>query len=466
MDKSNLHNYQLTACEHILKNNFCGLFLEMGLGKTVAALTAIDILLYEEFEIDNVLVVAPKRVAESVWSDECSKWTHLHRLKVSLIVGNEKQRIEAIKTKAHIYVISRDNFAWLCKLYKKTLLPFDMLVLDELSSFKSHQSKRFKEARVARPQFRRVIGLTATPASNGLIDLWAQMYLLDRGERLEKTITKYRDLYFNPGKTNGAIVFNYILKDFAEQTIHNKVKDICISMKAEDYIELPERVDNYIKINPTEALKKQYKDFEKEKVLELFGHSAEPTEITVVNAAALSNKLLQFANGAVYDENRGVHHVHDLKIDALKELIDDSNGQSILIAWAYRHDLSRLKEALKVYNPRELATINDIADWNAGKIRIMLAHPASAGHGLNLQAGGSIIVWFGLTWSLELYSQFNGRLYRQGQTNRVIIHHLVLAGTHDEDVLRAIEAKDKKQENLIKAVKSKIQKYEDNFRSN
>lgn len=466
MDKSNLHNYQLTACEHILKNNFCGLFLEMGLGKTVATLTAIDTLLYDEFEIDNVLVVAPKRVAESVWSDECKKWSHLHKLKVSIIKGNEKQRIEAIKQKAHIYVISRDNFPWLCLLYRKTLLPFDMLVLDELSSFKSHQSKRFKEARIARPQFRRVVGLTATPASNGLIDLWAQMYLLDRGERLEKTITKYRNLYFNPGKSNGAIVFNYVLKDFAEPLIHNKIKDICISMKAEDYIELPERIDNFIQVHMSDTLKRQYKDFEKEKVLEILGETSQVTEITVVNAATLSNKLLQFANGAVYDENREVHHIHDLKIDALKEVIEDSNGQSILIAYSYKHDLSRLKEALKQYKPRELATINDINDWNAGKIQIMLAHPASAGHGLNLQAGGSIIVWFGLTWSLELYSQFNGRLFRQGQTKNVIIHHIILTGTHDDDVLLALAAKDKKQENLIKAVKSRIQRYEDSFRLN
>ena len=465
MDKSNLHNYQLTACEHILKNKYCSLFLDMGLGKTVVALTAIDVLIFEELEIDRVLVVAPKRVVESVWAEECEKWSHLNRLKCIKIIGYEKQRIEALNAKKHIYIISRDNFAWLVKYYKN-VLPFEMVIFDELSSFKSNKSIRFKAARLVRPLLKRVVGLTGTPVPNGLMDLWSQMYLLDRGERLEKTITRYRNLYFTPGKANGAIVYNYVLKDFAEKAIHDKIKDLCISMKAKDYLELPEKVDNYIKIKMPDSLKKQYKDFEKEKVLELMKESGKALEINVVNAAGLSNKLLQFANGAVYDENRGVHHIHDLKIEALKEIIEDANGQSILVAWAYRHDLSRLQEALKAYKPRELKTNADINDWNAGKINIMLAHPASAGHGLNLQTGGSIIVWFGLTWSLELYQQFIARLQRQGQVKTVIVHHLVLEGSHDEDVLYAIKAKDKKQENLIKAVKARIQKYEYEFNKN
>lgn len=459
MDKSKLHNYQITACKHILENSYCGLFLDMGLGKTVITLTAIDTLLFDELEINSVLVVAPKRVVESVWVEECEKWEHLQRIKAIKVIGPEYQRIEALKAKKDVYVISRDNFAWLVKYYKN-VLPFEMVVFDELSSFKSNKSMRFKAARLARPMLKRAVGLTGTPVPNGLMDLWAQMYILDRGERLEKTITRYRGLYFTPGKSNGSVVFNYVLRDFAEKTIHEKIKDICISMKANDYLELPEKVNNYITIKMPDALKKQYKDFEREKVLELIkGASGDTLEINVVNAAGLSNKLLQFANGAVYDENRGVHHIHDLKIDALKEIIEDANGQSVLVAWAYRHDLNRLQEALKEYKPRELKNNIDIDDWNAGRIQVMLAHPASAGHGLNLQTGGSIIVWFGLTWSLELYQQFIARLQRQGQIKTVIVHHLILQGTHDSDVLAAISAKDKKQENLIKAVKAKIQNY-------
>lgn len=461
MKFEDLHTYQLTSKDHILNNNYCALFLDMGLGKTVSALTAIDILLFDELEITSVLVVAPKRVVETVWDAEVTKWEHLSRIKICKIVGTEPQRLQALRTKAHVYLISRDNFAWLCKKYAKVPMPFEMLVIDELSSFKSHKSLRFKSARIMRPQFKRVVGLTGTPAPNGLIDLWAQIYLLDRGTRLERTISKYRDLYFKPGQTNGAIVFSYVLKDFSEEAIHNKVKDICISMSAEDYLKLPDCTYNDVYIEMPEALKAKYKAFEKGSVLSLV---KDKTEIPATTAAVLANKLLQFANGAVYDVedsegHKEVHHIHDLKLEALDEIIDTANGQSILIAWAYRHDLYRLKEYLAKYNPRELQTGKDIDDWNAGKIRILLVHPASGGHGLNLQFGGSIIVWFGHTWSLELYQQLNARLLRQGQKNKVIINRLILKGTHDEDVIRALKSKDKRQESLMDAVKARIQQY-------
>jgi SNF2 family DNA or RNA helicase len=462
MERSQLHNYQTFAIDHILDNKYCGLLLDMGLGKTVSTLTALDTLLYEELEIGRVLVVAPKRVIETVWKEEADKWSHLHRLKISKIVGNEKQRLEAIKVKADIYLISRDNFAWLVDLFNSHKLFFDMLVLDELSSFKSNKSQRFKAARIIRPLMKRVIGLTGTPSSNGLMDLWAQMYLLDRGERLEKTVTNYRNMYFRPGRTNGHIVFNYDLIPGCDKIIYSKIEDICISMKAIDHIQMPERIDNFIEVFMPDKIKKQYDDFEKSSVLEMASliESEDNLEIPVVNAAALSNKLLQFANGAVYDENRGIHVVHDLKIEALLEIIDDANGQPVLVAWSYRHDLSRLKVALEKYKPRELSTAQDIIDWNNGKILVMLAHPASAGHGINLQGGGNIIIWFGLCWSLELYMQFNSRILRQGQMHSsVIINHLVLKGSHDEDVIKSLRSKDRKQESLLAAVKAKIQQY-------
>lgn len=460
MDKSNLHSYQLFGYHHILNTPYCGLFLDMGLGKTVTTLTAINSLIYEELEINKVLVIAPKRVAETVWSDECEKWDHLKHLRVSKIIGNEAKRINALKADADIYIISRDNIAWLCALYGGLTLPFDMLVIDELSSFKSHKSIRFKALKAVRPSIKRVVGLTGTPAPNGYIDLWAQMYLIDRGERLERTITKYRERYFREGQRNGMVVYNYSLLENSEALINKKISDICISMKSTDYLDMPERLDNYIYVKLPENILKQYREFEKEKVLGLISEEGEATEISVLNAAALSNKLLQFANGAVYDEDRKVHEVHDAKIEALKELIEDANGKSVLIAWSFQHDRDRLMKALKAYKPRELKKEQDIRDWNDGKVQVMLAHPASAGHGLNLQAGGNIIVWFGLTWSLELYQQFNGRLFRQGQqSGTVIIHHIAVKDTHDMDVIQAIKNKDEKQESLLKSIKAKINKY-------
>ena len=471
LTENNLHNYQKACVEHIISHRFCGVFLDMGLGKTVSALTAVNYLMNDYCEINSVLVIAPKRVAESVWQEEAEKWDHLKHLRFSKIIGTAKQRIAAVmEAKADIYIISRDNVAWLCALYGGGKLPFDMVVVDELSSFKSYKSERFKALRGARPYLKRLVGLTGTPAPNGLIDLWPQIYLMDRGERLEKTISRYRERYFRPGQTNGHVVFSYNLMEDSEKLIHKKIEDICISMKADDYLEMPFRTDNYIKLRMPADLKKQYDDFEKNKVLDLIKPEQEyleevdkwvdkPVEINVVNAAALSNKLLQFANGAVYDEDRNVFPIHDIKLEALKEIIEDSNGQPVLVAWTYQFDRDRIMDYLKTYKPRELKTNKDIEDWNAGRIQVMLAHPASAGHGLNLQAGGSIIVWYGQTWSLELYQQFNARLYRQGQQNHVIINHLILEGSHDEDVIKALKAKDRKENALMDSIKAKIDKY-------
>lgn len=475
MKETDLHKYQLACVEHIITHPFCGVFLEMGLGKTVSALTAINYLMFDYLEINSVLVIAPKRVAESVWQEEAEKWDHLKHLRFSKIIGTAKQRITAVmETKADIYIISRDNIAWLCALYGGGKLPFDMVIIDELSSFKSYKSERFKALRGARPYLKRLVGLTGTPAPNGLIDLWSQIYLMDRGERLEKTISRYRERYFRPGQTNGHVVYSYNLMDNSEYLIHKKIEDICISMKSDDYLEMPLRTDNYIKLRMPEDIKKQYDDFEKNKVLDLIntteiveqkdenGNSTfieKPIEVNVINAVALSNKLLQFANGAIYDEERNVFPIHDIKLEALKEIIEDANGQSVLVAWTYQFDRDRIVKYLKKYNPRELKNNRDIEDWNNGKIQVMLAHPASAGHGLNLQAGGNIIVWFGQTWSLELYQQFNARLYRQGQQNCVVINHLILQDTHDEDVIRALKAKDKKQNALMDSIKAKIDKY-------
>lgn len=463
LNKSNLHTYQTYGYKHIISHPYCGLFLDMGLGKTVTTLTAIQELMYYDLEIRNCLIIAPKRVAETVWSDEIEKWEHLKMLSISKIIGTEKKRIEAVKRKADIYIISRDNVAWLCAYWGGERLPYDMLVIDELSSFKSYKSLRFKSLRKARPYFKRVVGLTGTPAPNGLIDLWPQMFLIDRGERLERTITRYREKYFREGRKNGNIVYKYELLGGSEKQIHEAIKDICVSMKAEDYLDMPDRVDNFIHLHLTPELQKQYDDFEKEHVLELVSSSDSPdipSDISVLNAASLSNKLLQFANGAVYDDDRNVHEIHRIKIEALGDIIEEANGNPILVAWSYQHDRDRIMSCLSKYKPRELKTEQDIRDWNAGKVQLLLAHPASVGHGLNLQAGGHIIVWFGLPWSLELYQQFNARLLRQGQTEAsVIIHHLVMHDTHDTDVVKALSSKEAKQNNLLDSIKARINKY-------
>lgn len=459
MNESNLHAYQVEAINHIMDNPFAGLFLDMGLGKTVSTLTAIKRLMYEELEISKVLVIAPKRVTETVWSTECAKWEHLQNLKITKIIGTEHQRKTALREKADIYMLGRDNIAWLCGLFGGSMLPFDMLIIDESSSFKSPKSQRFKALRRVLASFTRVVNLTGTPAPNGLIDLWSQIYLLDRGERLGKTVTSYRNTYFRPGQTNGAIVYNYKLNQGADELIHECISDICMSMKAKDYLNLPERIDNIIDIQFSKKLQDQYDEFEKEMVLQIFEDQEEDAGISAANAAALSNKLLQFANGAVYDEYKNYHVVHDLKIKATEELLEAANGQSILLAWTYRSDMYRLKKKLASYDPRELKTEQDIIDWNTGKVKLLMMHPASGGHGLNLQAGGNIIIWFGQTWSLELYQQLNARLDRQGQTKPVIINHLIASKTIDRDVQKALEGKSLKQEGLMQAIKSRVAKY-------
>lgn len=459
MDKSNLHKYQKVCVEHIISHPFCGVFLDMGLGKTISTLTAIEELKYDYCEIDTVLIIAPKRVVETVWEEEAKKWDHTKHLTFSKIIGTERQRLAALKVKADVHIISRDNIAWLCSLYAAKL-PYDMLVIDELSSFKAHQTQRFKSLRLARPWFKRVVGLTGTPAPNGLINLWSQMYLIDRGERLEKTITAYRSRYFRPGASNGYVVYSYKLLSDSERLIQERIKDICISMRAEDYLEMPERIDNFVRVTMPDKLMDAYKKFERENVITLANEIEEgTTTVNAVNAAALSNKLLQFANGAMYDENKNVVPIHDLKLEALKEIIEAADGKPVLVAWTYQFDRDRIKNYFRSMAPRELKTAEDINDWNAGKVRLMLAHPASAGHGINLQAGGNIIVWYGLTWSLELYQQFNARLYRQGQKQRTIIHHIVNTGTHDEDVVRALKSKDKTQNNLMNSIKAKLELY-------
>lgn len=455
LKETDLHDYQKKAVEHIITHNYCGLFLEMGLGKTVSTLTAVEKLMYDYLEVNSVLVIAPKRVAETVWAEEAQNWEHLQHLTFSKIVGTERQRLEAFHKKADIHIISRDNIAWLCGICASNL-PYDMLVIDELSSFKNHQSQRFKALRLARPWIKRVVGLTGTPAPNGLIDLWPQIYLMDRGERLGKTITKYRSTYFTPGRSNGYVVYNYNLQGGAEQAIRNKIGDICISMQAQDYLHMPMLTNNVIRLSMPDDIQDAYDKFEKDSIMKLVNNEV---EITALNAAGLSNKLLQFANGAIYDEDKNVYPIHDVKLKALEEIVEEACGKPVLVAWTYQFDRDRIMKYLSKYKPRELKTAKDIQDWNDGKVQLMLAHPASAGHGLNLQAGGNIIVWFGLTWSLELYQQFNARLYRQGQKQGVIIHHLCMIRTHDEDVMLALRNKDRVQMSLMNSIKAKIDNY-------
>lgn len=453
LKRSDMHAYQGVSVKHIIDNEAAGLILDMGLGKTVSALTAVDDLMYLNFEVFKALVIAPKRVASDVWPDEVEKWDHLKHLKVVNITGTEKQRIKALQTEADIYTIGRENTAWICNYYGSNL-PFDMLIIDESSSFKNKNAIRFKTLKLARSSFNRVVILTGTPAPNSLLDLWPQIFLLDRGERLGKFITHFRGEYFKPNQRNGAVVFNYKIKKDAEQKIYDKIKDICISMKASDYLDLPKTVINDVKVKFTPEIQSLYDEFEREQILSL-----DAEDITAVNAAALSTKLLQFSNGAVYDEDKNVHVVHDLKIDACKELIEEAQGKPVLIAWTYKHDRDRLMEALKEYKPRQLKDGQDIKDWNAGKLKVLMMHPASGGHGLNLQYGGHNIIWFGQTWSLELYLQFNARLDRQGQKHPVIINRLIGVSTIDQDVVAALGRKDRGQNELIAAIKAKIIKY-------
>lgn len=451
MEKLKLHNYQTHTVEFIKNNTHAGVFAEMGTGKTISTLTAIDYLTNVELEIQGVLIVAPKRVAEVVWSDEIEKWPHLKNLTVSKVIGNEKQRLSALRVKAAIHIISRDNIAWLVGQYGGSMLPFDMLVIDESSSFKNYASERFKALKQVQACFSRVVLLTGTPTSNGLIDLWSQIWLLDRGDRLGRTITAYRRDYFSK-KYSG---FGYDLAAGADNRIHARIKDICMSLKSSDYLELPERIDKFIKVVLPPAIKKRYDDFERDKVLEMI----EGEDLNVMNAAALSNKLLQFSGGAIYDEDRNVHAVHSCKMDATEEFIEEANGKPVFIAYAYKHELDRLMHRLRKYKPVKLETPQDIKNWNAGKIQVMLAHPASASHGLNLQEGHTCALWFSLTWSLELYQQFNKRLHRQGRKYPVVIGHLIAEGTEDETVRLALNRKGNTQDILMEAVKAKIARY-------
>ena len=457
LDRNNLHTYQERGVEHCLDNPAAGLFLDMGLGKTVTTLTVITELIYVTLEVNTVLIIAPKRVIETVWAEEAKKWGHLKHLRFSKIIGTERQRLEACRAKADIYLISRDNVAWLVGAFGGSKTPFDTLVIDELSSFKNPNAQRFKALKQVRPFFKRVIGLTGTPAPNGLLDLWSQIYLLDYGERLGRFVTHYRQQYFSSINLGG---FNkYTLNKSAEQTIRDKIADIVISMKARDYLDMPKRVESTVVIDLPSTTMKAYHDFEREQVLE----AIEGDVITATSASALWGKLCQFANGAVYDSEQNWHEVHDEKIKALQDLIEEANGQSVLIAWSFRHDEERIMKALSKYKPTSLKGQKDaskvVSDWNAGKIQVLLAHPASAGHGLNLQAGGHIVVWFGLNPSLELYQQFNARLDRQGQTETTSIVHLVTRGMVDEDIVKSLKDKDRTQESLMEALNVRIKKY-------
>lgn len=444
-------NYQQYSINHIIDHKASALFLDMGMGKTVSTLTAIDNLLFLG-EVYKVLVIAPLRVAEDTWSTEVEKWDHLKQLRISKILGTKKQRKEALKVEADVYVTNRENIDWLVTECFDSWI-WDMVIIDELSSFKSSKAKRFRALKKVRPYFKRIVGLTGTPAPNSLIDLWPQIYLLDGGQRLGKTITGFKDRYFNPGRRNGYVVYNWDLKEGAEKSIQNKISDICISMKANDYLDLPERIDNIVEINLPKKSLETYKQLEKDLVIEI-----EEEDITAANAAVLTNKLLQMANGAIYSESKEVINIHDEKIEKLEEIIDISNGKSVLVFYNFKHDYNRISKMLtkKKVTYQTLNTSEDIKNWNKGKIQIALLHPASAGHGLNLQYGGNIIIWFGLTWSLELYQQANARLHRQGQKETVIIHHLISKGTVDEDVMKALANKEINQNMLLEEVKARL----------
>lgn len=458
LKKEQLHDYQVKAVDMIVNNFNCGLFLDMGLGKTVSTLTAIQELREIGF-IDKVLIIAPKKVAQVTWKDEINNWEHLKGLRISVIDGTAAQRRAAMMADADIYTVSRDNVVWLVVEHGGIKLPYDMVVIDELSSFKNYASKRFKALRRVRKFIPRVVGLTGTPAPNGLIDLWAQMFLIDEGKRLGKTITGYRDRFFTAGRRNGDIIYQWDLKSPAEETeqkISDLIKDICISMSAEDYLKMPDKLMYYDRVKLSDKDFKAYKTFEREQVLE-FIESGET--ITAASAAALSNKLQQFANGAMYDADRKVLQLHDEKIEKLKELVEAANGQPVLIAYTFKHDLDKIMDALKEYKPVKLEKPEQIADWNAGKIIVLVTHPASAGHGLNLQKGGHIMIWYGLTWALELYQQFNARLYRQGQKKPVSIHHIIATDTVDEKIIKSLEGKDTTQRSLMDAIKEIVELY-------
>ena len=441
------HNYQNYAKDFILAHKVSALFLDCGLGKTITTLTAINELMYDSFEISKVLIIAPLRVAQSTWKDEIEKWDHLNLLRYSIAVGGEKERLKALKQNSDIYIINRENVDWL--VTKSGIdFNFNMLIIDELSSFKSHTSKRFKSLLKIRPYFERVVGLTGTPSSNGLMDLWAEFRVLDLGERLGRYITHYRNEYFLPDKRNGAVIFSYKPQLNAEERIYRRLADITISMKSTEYLKMPELILNELEINLDEEDQIKYKKFKKEMVMTI-----QEKEIDAINAASLSNKLIQLANGSIYDEDKKFYEVHNKKLDKLEEIIESANGKPVLVAYWFKADKERIEKRFKV---REIKTADDIKQWNKGMIDLALIHPASAGHGLNLQSGGSTLVWFSLTWSLELYQQTNARLYRQGQKDTVVIHHLITKNTIDQDIMKSLKRKDKTQEALMRAVKARI----------
>ena len=443
------HEYQQYATDFIIKNPTAAVFLEMGLGKSVIALTAILELCLERFEISRVLVIAPLRVARDTWPAEIQKWDHLKDLTYSVAVGTANERRAALRQKTFVHIINRENVQW---LIEDSGIPwqYDMVVIDELSSFKSHQSKRFKSLMKARPGVRRMVGLTGTPSSNGLMDLWSEFRVLDMGKRLGRFITHYREQFFEPDRRNGMQVFSYRPRAGAEREIYRRIGDITISMRSADYLKMPECVMNTVPVKLDSTEFEVYEEMESKMVTELDG-----VEIDAVNAAALTGKLCQLANGAIYTPDGNTVFFHERKLDALEDLIEGANGKPVLVAYWYKHDLARIQERFKV---RELKSSKDITDWNAGKIPVAVIHPASAGHGLNLQAGGSTLIWFGLTWSLELYQQTNARLWRQGQqAETVVIHHIITRGTVDEDVMQSLSVKDRSQAALMRAVRARVE---------
>ena len=440
------HEYQKKATQFIIDNRYCALFLDMGLGKTVSTLTAIDILKNDYLEIDKVLVVAPKSVALNTWSGETAKWDHLKKLRISVAMGTAAQRTKAIERDADIYVTNRDNVKWIVDYFKKEPWPFDTVVLDESSSFKNPSSQRFKALRKIRPQLRRVIELTGTPSPNGLMDLWPQIWLLDMGERLGRTLGSYRSEFFTAGRRNGAVVYDWIARPGARQRISKRLADISMSMQASDYLDMPDVIDGGLTLALPPDEMRDYLAFQREQLMQL-----DNTDIEAVTAAALTNKLLQYTGGALYDDQHNWHEVSTAKLEALQDIVD-STDESVLIYYQYQSEKDRilkmLPDAVTFTGEPEL-----LESWNAGKIRLMLAHPASVAYGLNMQAGGHIIVWYTPTWNLELYMQANARLHRQGQTKPVVIYHLIAAGTIDERVMQALNCKNGSQAALLKHIK-------------
>lgn len=447
------HDYQKYVIEYIQRHPVSAVFLDMGLGKTSITLTAINNLLFDYFAVHKVLVIAPLRVAKTTWSAEIKKWDHLKDLKYSIVVGTPAERKNALQRQADIYIINRENIPWLIE-YTGETFDFDMVVIDELSSFKNYQAKRFKALMKVRPKIKRIVALTGTPSSNGLMDLFAEFKLLDMGERLGRFIGQYRNTYFTPDKRNGQVIFSYKPLPGAEDAIYRKISDITISMKAVDHLKMPELVTSDYEVEFSEKEQRKYKELKDNMVLQL-----SEDEITAANAASLSNKLCQMANGAVYDDEKNVMQIHDRKLDALEDIIESMNGRPVLVAYWFKHDYDRIVERLKMLNVAfaKLDTEQSITSWNNREIPVALIHPASAGHGLNLQSGGSTLVWFGLTWSLELYQQTNARLYRQGQSSdTVVIMHIIAKNTIDEQILKALKKKDNTQSALIDAVKAEI----------